>query len=423
MRTVRLTTLRVVLVFGRNNMKALRSLLVVLLLALLGAVLLAHDRTQAGVAGLPTCYRLTINISGQGDAGLRPGAPTSSPGCGPLEYTVAATVLLTSIESVSGWDFEGWSAPAGSFSCASCLGDVTYTMPAQAVTVTAHFQDEPTCYRLTINISGQGDAGLRPGAPTSSPGCGPLEYTVAATVLLTSIESVSGWDFEGWSAPAGSFSCASCLGDVTYTMPAQAVTVTAHFQVVASFTLEPPWDVGENSGNCIEHEEDLGSAHCFTSANSEMGRADVEVESGIFGGASAIATLGHSKGWSPPLTGEYEVTLYYDYSGVAKGHSERSCINLPIPIPNCIPLISYTSVWADLTFDISAPQGTVGRATERLYDCGVSTVHPGLCNRLVTDEIIGQNRSLAGAGPALPAAPVYREAEALSRRHPRAPAE
>lgn len=79
-----------------------------------------------------------------------------------------------------------------------------------------------TTYALTMAVSPPG-AGIATDATGGSP------YAASAAVSIEAVPAM-GYVFAGWSAPAGTFAQAS-MAATTFTMPAQAVTVTANFEV------------------------------------------------------------------------------------------------------------------------------------------------------------------------------------------------
>jgi hypothetical protein len=95
-------------------------------------------------------------------------------------------------------------------------------MPAQDVTVTAHFEEGPPVppdeHTLTMAVTGSG---------STSPAVGEHTY-IAGTAVPISASPASDYYFSHWTAAAGSFTNASSA-TTTFTMPDQDVTVTAHF--------------------------------------------------------------------------------------------------------------------------------------------------------------------------------------------------
>ncbi|MDH4291084.1 MAG: leucine-rich repeat domain-containing protein [Dehalococcoidia bacterium] len=159
----------------------------------------------------PDQYTLTMAVAGSG---------STSPAEGQHTYTVGTPVPITATPA-GGYSFSHWTAPAGSFTNASSA-TTTFTMPAQAVTVTAHFEMIPPFqYTLTMAVAGSG---------STSPAVGQHTYAGGTMVPIVATPT-GGYRFVNWTAPAGSFTNANSA-TTTFTMPAQAVTVTANFAVI-----------------------------------------------------------------------------------------------------------------------------------------------------------------------------------------------
>jgi uncharacterized repeat protein (TIGR02543 family) len=96
------------------------------------------------------------------------------------------TEVSIKAEAAEGYQFTGWTAPAGVFGNTTAA-ETTFTMPAQNVTVNATFTLEQ--YTLTVNIVGNGSVTKNPDQPT---------YTYNTPVALNAIPD-SCWSFAGWS--------------------------------------------------------------------------------------------------------------------------------------------------------------------------------------------------------------------------------
>jgi len=159
----------------------------------------------------PDQYTLTMAVAGGG---------STSPVAGPHTYAAGTSVPITATPA-GGYNFINWTAPAGSFTNANSA-TTTFTMPAQDVTVTAHFEVIPPFqYTLTMAVAGSG---------STSPTVG--QHTYAGGVVVPIVATpAGGYRFVNWTAPAGSFTNANSAS-TTFTMPAQGVTVTAHFEAI-----------------------------------------------------------------------------------------------------------------------------------------------------------------------------------------------
>jgi hypothetical protein len=157
-------------------------------------------------------------------------------------YAAGATVRIKA-EPATGYSFINWTTnPTVTFDDETA-DDTTFTMPAQAVTITAHFE---VAYTLTMAVTPTG-SGNATDLTNASPYAGGTVVNITATVA-------SGYGFDNWTATAGEFGNATAA-ETTFTMPAQAATVTAHFEVVSppqeipTVTTESATDVSSYSGS------------------------------------------------------------------------------------------------------------------------------------------------------------------------------
>ena len=119
--------------------------------------------------------------------------------------------VLIQATPVAGWRFLSWNMGEELISEAASF---TYTMPAENVALTAHFEAIPM-YSLTLTVS-PADAGTVTGAG---------DYEEGAQVPITATPS-AGYQFVSWNMGEEVISEASSF---TYTMPAEDVTLTAVF--------------------------------------------------------------------------------------------------------------------------------------------------------------------------------------------------
>jgi hypothetical protein len=165
--------------------------------------------------GPPVQYTLTISST--------TGGSVTTPGEGVYTY-YAATVVDLLAEAEADYQFAKWTASAGTFGDANAA-ETTFTMPSQDITITANFgmvyelvmaADPPACGEA-IDVAAIG------------------AYPAGAEI---SIEAVAnpGYGFVDWTAPAGDFDDATAA-ETTFTMPDQAVTVTAHFGVTYNLAM------------------------------------------------------------------------------------------------------------------------------------------------------------------------------------------
>jgi len=167
------------------------------------------------IPALPSVsYNLTMAVSPAG-TGNATDLSNASP------YAAGVGVSIKAVPA-AGYRFINWTAPAGSFTNASSL-TTTFTMPGQDVTVTANFEIGGPEYTLTMAASP-----IMGGTVGDITGTSP--YNEGEVVSIQAV-AASGYQFVGWTAPAGSLANAYALV-TTFTMPAQDVTITATFQVI-----------------------------------------------------------------------------------------------------------------------------------------------------------------------------------------------
>ncbi len=140
--------------------------------------------------------------------------------------------------------FKEWTGTDGlTFTSGSATtATATFTMPAQAVTVTATYEDIPTTtYTVTVNN-----------------GTGSGNYAEGASVTITANEPETGKQFKEWTGADGlTFTSGSATtATATFTMPANAVTVTATYEEIvpklSSITVTPPTKTQYNVGEELD---------------------------------------------------------------------------------------------------------------------------------------------------------------------------
>jgi hypothetical protein len=166
----------------------------------------------ANFEAIPPTYELAMAVS-------PPGSGTATDETNASPYAEGVIVNIKAVANL-GYLFVNWTAPAGEFDSPD-EEETSFTMPGQAVTVTANFELIPT-YELTMAASPIGG-----GTATDETNAGP--YPEGALVSIKA-EANAGYHFVNWTAPAGVFDNPN-EAETTFTMPGQAVTVTANFEV------------------------------------------------------------------------------------------------------------------------------------------------------------------------------------------------
>ncbi len=153
-----------------------------------------------------TLYNLTMAVDPAG-------AGTTTP-TGTTAYASGTHVNIQAA-AAAGYQFLNWTAPAGTFADANAATTI-FTMPAEDVTVTANFVP---VYDLTMTVAPAGGGTTIPTGTTPQGAGTGVNIQAAAAV---------GYQFVNWTAPTGTFADANAATTI-FTMPAEDVTVTAHF--------------------------------------------------------------------------------------------------------------------------------------------------------------------------------------------------
>ena len=160
----------------------------------------------------------TITMQKSGDESAAD--PTSSPASEAMAGTV---VTITAGEASANHYFSGWTvSPENAVTFADQTNaTTTFVMPASNVTITANY-GAVVLSEFTYTISGSGtiDCATANGSDVPS-----------GTVITLTAEPSTDYVFRGWTATAGTFGDDAAL-TTTFTMPAEAATVTATFAQV-----------------------------------------------------------------------------------------------------------------------------------------------------------------------------------------------
>ena len=179
----------------------------------------ASSATSSPTAAVLATYALTMAVSPSGE-----GTATDQTGTSP--YIAGAQVSIEAVAN-AGYQFVNWTAPSGTITSATSA-TTTFTMPANAVTVTANFEIiPPATYALTMAVSPSGE-----GTATDETGTSP--YIAGAQVSIKAAAN-AGYQFVNWTAPSGTITSATSA-TTTFTMPANAITVTANFEIIPPAT-------------------------------------------------------------------------------------------------------------------------------------------------------------------------------------------
>jgi hypothetical protein len=158
----------------------------------------------------PVQYELTISSTS--------GGSVTTPGEGVFPY-YAGTLVHLLAEAETGYGFVNWTADGSVTFQDATAQETTLVMPAYAVTVIAHFG---VAYNLTMAADPVGGGNAIDVAAKGA-------YAAGATVRIRAVAN-PGYAFGNWTADATVTFGSITATETTFTMLAQALTVTAHFE-------------------------------------------------------------------------------------------------------------------------------------------------------------------------------------------------
>jgi hypothetical protein len=136
-------------------------------------------------------------------------------GTGSGSYAAGARVPITANPPADGIMFDQWTGDVSNVSDVNAAG-ATITMGTANATVTATYKDVPaTTYTLTVQN-----------------GTGSGSYAAGAHVPITANPPADGKMFKNWTTSNGGTFANANAASTTFTMPANAVTVTANYEDV-----------------------------------------------------------------------------------------------------------------------------------------------------------------------------------------------
>ena len=165
-------------------------------------------------------YAVTTRVNNANGGTLTADKATAGPG---------DSVLLTP-KAKAGYKFDGYTT-----SPSVTITNNAFTMPGQAVTITANFS--LITYGITCKVTPEGAGTLSASKTIAAPG---------ETITLTPVSST------GWRLKSYTTSPAVTVGDNKFSMPGQAITVTATFEKVG-YTITKVV-TPEGAGNIIVDE-------------------------------------------------------------------------------------------------------------------------------------------------------------------------
>ncbi|GBU20318.1 hypothetical protein R80B4_00194 [Fibrobacteres bacterium R8-0-B4] len=163
-------------------------------------------RCVEGDGGTPTpVYTVTVSSAGSGATGGG-------------SYAAGTTVNISAGTAPSGQTFKNWTATGVTLPNANSAA-TSFIMPSNAVTVTAVF--EAAMYTVTVSSAGSGATGSG-------------SYAAGATVNIFAGTPPAYRQFKNWTATGNGVTFANAnSAATTFTMPPNAVTVTAVFDTLS----------------------------------------------------------------------------------------------------------------------------------------------------------------------------------------------
>ena len=176
-----------------------------------------YDATSMNTHFLMPSKSVTI-IANYKDSGAQRYRTTVNDGWGTEDYSAGTTVYITAFPPMSGKAFDKWVTEDGIVLDNANNASTSFTMPAQAVEVSATYKDIPT-WQVTVN-SGSFIA-MRAVDDKVEAG---------SMVWLTADADPQGRDFDKWVTSDGITFADATSAFTTFVMPAREVTVTATYK-------------------------------------------------------------------------------------------------------------------------------------------------------------------------------------------------
>ena len=167
--------------------------------------------------------QLTQTLTTNVDSGSGSVSPNCPSGC--LEG-VGSSSSVTATPSAN-WQFSSWSITGASCSGGPSSNPCTFTMPNNAVTISATFAQ---LNQTLTTVVGSGNGSV---SPSCSSGC---YERVDSSVTVTANPS-SGWKLSSWTTQNVSCSGSATSNPCTFTMPNNAVTISATFISIQNETV------------------------------------------------------------------------------------------------------------------------------------------------------------------------------------------
>jgi hypothetical protein len=228
-----------------------------------------------------TTYALTVSDSA--------GGTVSGTGSGSYEAGTSVSVTAT---PGSGYHFVSWTISGAVITGGNTANPATFTMPANAVTLTATFeQNTATTYALAASASAGGTVS------------GSGNYASGTVVSVTATPG-SGYHFVSWTISGAVITDGNTANPATFTMPANAVTLTATFAQNTAPTYALTVISGSGSGNYA-----AGAQVTITANLAPSGKVFdkwISANGGSFANANSVSTTFIMPGNAATVTATYK---------------------------------------------------------------------------------------------------------------------
>jgi uncharacterized protein (TIGR02145 family)/uncharacterized repeat protein (TIGR02543 family) len=163
---------------------------------------------------------VTANFDNAATYAVTVSGGTGATGSG--RYVSGKVVSITAGTAPTGQRFKNWTTSSSGVTFANASNASTsFTMPSNAVTVTAVFE---SIYTVTISSAGTGATGGG-------------TYAVGATVSINAGTAPAGQRFKNWTTSSNGVTFANAnSASTSFPMPSNAVTVTAVFETILTIT-------------------------------------------------------------------------------------------------------------------------------------------------------------------------------------------
>ena len=212
---------------------------------------------------------LTTNVA-SGSGSVSPNCPGPN-GCS-MALNSSISVQAT---PASGWQFSTWNVTGATCSGEASSNPCTFSMPNNPASVSATFTDPQT---LITSV----DAGSGSVLPNCPSGC---QQQVGRSVSVSATAN-SGWAFSSWTVTGASCSGGASSNPCTFTMPSNAVTLSATFtQIIVSSTTT---SVSSSSITTLSSTTNSTVSSTTSSVSSSTTQVSAEIFAAVDSGQGSV---------------------------------------------------------------------------------------------------------------------------------------